>query len=169
MKERCLIAMKEKNSVFNAIYCETRGGLKESDSVGDLLPRHYTNKAKIRELLKLGSLHSLGSEIGKAHEQNWGESVGIGMPAEIRANLCKEDPRAQWCCAYGRDLKTPNVGCIQVASLTALRHAAINAQVEYVYVYAYDEWRAWMMVSSGDNARRNNWTAIDLNAVSIAS
>lgn len=169
MKDRCLIAMKEKSSVFNAIYCETRGDSKESDSVGELLPRYYNNKAKIRELLKLGSLHSLGSEVGKAHEQNWRDNVGIGMPSDVRQKLCNEDPRANWCCAYSRDLKTPNVGCIQVASLTALRHAAANAQVDYVYVYTYDEWRAWMMVSSGENGRKNNWTAIDLNATSIAS
>lgn len=59
MSTRCMIGMKEGNNV-RAIYCHHDGYIE--GGVGEQLYRFYDEEDKIKKLLELGNLSSLGNE-----------------------------------------------------------------------------------------------------------
>jgi len=59
MSTRCRIGIKNKDNTITSIYCHHDG---YPDCVGDTLVNHYTNEDKIRKLMELGDMSSLGNE-----------------------------------------------------------------------------------------------------------
>ena len=88
MATRSTIAMKTKDGKIKAIYCHWDGYV---DHNGRILSNFYTDPAKVEELINLGDLSTLGSEIGQKHpfDRNYDEP-------ELKLT---ED----WCMAYHRD------------------------------------------------------------------
>lgn len=80
MGTRSMIGMVNENGAVTGIYCHWDGYPEHN---GRILRDSYTTSAKVRNLLKLGDLSSLASNIGKKH------------------NFDK--PTNGWCVAYGRD------------------------------------------------------------------
>ena len=86
MATRSTIAMEQPDGKVMQIYCHWDGYL---DNNGTILRDHYQDKAKIYALMLLGSISSLRKEIGMAHD--------------FDARYARDDEKAQWCVAYGRD------------------------------------------------------------------
>lgn len=60
MSTRCRIGILNKDGTITSIYCHHDGYMK--GGVGERLVVHYTDEAKIRKLLELGDISSLGTE-----------------------------------------------------------------------------------------------------------
>lgn len=65
MATRSTIALEFADGSVGQVYCHWDGYLAHN---GDVLMRHYQDPYKVRELIDLGSLSSLGPEIGEKHE-----------------------------------------------------------------------------------------------------
>ena len=59
MSTRCRIGIENKDGTITSIYCHHDGYL---ECVGDKLVNHYKDENKIRALLELGDMSSLGTE-----------------------------------------------------------------------------------------------------------
>jgi hypothetical protein len=86
MATRSTIAMEQPCGKVMQIYAHWDGYI---DHNGKILQEHYKDKAKVYALMLLGSISSLRSEIGQAHD--------------FDAHYDNSDPRKQWTVAYGRD------------------------------------------------------------------
>lgn len=96
MSTRSMIGMQNEDGSVTAIYCHFDG---YPEGVGAMLVKYYSDPAKIRELLALGNLSSLGPKIGEKHE--------FGTRRE------------EWCTAYGRDRGEDNVEARHYPSYSA--------------------------------------------------
>ena len=59
MSTRCRIGIENKDGTITSIYCHHDG---YPEVVGEILVNHYTTEEKIRKLLELGDMSSLGTE-----------------------------------------------------------------------------------------------------------
>jgi hypothetical protein len=87
MGTRSTIAIQNADGSVTGIYCHWDGYLSHN---GKILQDHYADEAKVRELIALGDISSLGEEIGEAHDFD-------------------AAPRGE-CNAYGRDRGERDVG-----------------------------------------------------------
>jgi len=71
MSTRCNIGILENNGTVTYIYCHHGG---EPNDVGRLLLKHYNTEEKLRELISLGAISTLGPEIGEKHLLRPGEN-----------------------------------------------------------------------------------------------
>jgi hypothetical protein len=96
MGTRSTIAIQNEDGTVTGIYCHWDGYLSHN---GDILQNHYNTEAAVRELIALGDLSSLGSEIGEKHPfDTYNLTEG------------QKDPRwKDWCTAYGRDRGETNI------------------------------------------------------------
>ncbi len=83
MSTRSRIAVKQEDGSYTSIYCHFDG---YPTGVGKILTTFYTDPAKVEQLIELGSLSSIGPEIGAQHP--FDDDSGI---------------YSTWCRAYGRD------------------------------------------------------------------
>ncbi len=81
MSTRSNIGIINVDGSVTTVYCHADG---YPSGVGETLLNHYNTEDKVRELLKLGDLFILGSEIGEKHNFN-------------------DFSNPSWCRAYGRD------------------------------------------------------------------
>ncbi len=65
MATRSTIALEYADGTVGQVYCHWDGYL---DNNGKILYNHYQDPFKLRELLDLGDISSLSSEIGAAHD-----------------------------------------------------------------------------------------------------
>lgn len=65
MGTRSHIGMLQPDGTVNAIYCHWDG---YPENNGKILMEHYTDPKKIEALIALGSLSSLGPELGEKHD-----------------------------------------------------------------------------------------------------
>jgi len=65
MGTRSTIAIENADGTVTGIYCHWDGYLSHN---GRILAENYTDEAKVRELIGLGDISSLGTEIGTAHD-----------------------------------------------------------------------------------------------------
>ena len=102
MGTRSMIAIQNPYSKdVRAVYCHWDGYLEHN---GALLFKHYDTSPKVNNLIALGGLSSLGSQIGEEHPFSPHEvqSKNPKIQAEITAayEAAKE---AGYCTFYGRD------------------------------------------------------------------
>lgn len=108
------IGIENEDSTITSIYCHNDGYLSYN---GKILHTSYTTEEKIRELMRLGYLSVLGSEIG--HKQNFDQPTDT-----------------DWCLAYGRDR-----GEIYTeARLSTNREAYVKLSEEYTYLWTNSQW-----------------------------
>lgn len=107
---------------ITSIYCHWDGHVDEN---GATLLRHYTSEEKVRALLALGDLSSLGKELGEKHD----------FSADIYE-------RPDWCLAYGRDRGEEGVEAVTVDGLPLFTGLARESGAEYAYLFgpAKSEW-----------------------------
>jgi len=106
MATRSAIGFLEYDGSVTGIYCHWDG---YPENNGRILVDHYTDPAKIHQLMALGALSSLCEEIGEKHDFNTNSQ--------------------SYCTAYGRDR-----GETQVGSMT---HNSIDAWLEHSEEFNY--------------------------------
>ena len=108
------ISIQNDNGSVTGIYCHWDGYLENN---GRILVESFNTEEKIRELLALGNLSCLTSEIGEKHDFN------------------KSNPA--WCVAYGRDRGDKDQGAKTVGTigLYLQRHGQ-----EYNYYFSKGKW-----------------------------
>jgi hypothetical protein len=116
MGTRSRIGIRNADDSVDSIYCHWDG---YPDYNGRLLITHYTDENKIRELIALGNISSLGLEIGEQQDFD---------------NPTNKD----WCKAYGRD--RGEADCEAVHSDTVREYLNIDCCAEYYYIFHYGRW-----------------------------
>lgn len=108
MGTRSRIAIQKDDGSFDSIYVHWDGYLSY---VGTILDKHYRDPDKVKALVALGGVSSLG--------------IDIGFPADTTA--------------YHRD-RGEDLNIDHSADLAALSKAADDGSAEYLYVFAGDNW-----------------------------
>lgn len=123
MGTRSRIGIENSDGTVISISCNWDGYLSH---VGRILHTSYTNEEKIRELMGLGNLSSLGEELGEQHPfdnpYQWG--------------TVEHDEMERQCTAYGRDRGEWNTD----ARVSANRAAYLKLAREYTYLWKDGEW-----------------------------
>ncbi len=123
---------------YHGIYCHSDGYLA---GVGRTLLEHYSDPAKVAELLALGDLSTLGSVIGEKHDFDWTLTAYAGGDwSKVR-----DDPRYEMCKAYHRDRGEP---LHAVAGSTWPVVGSLIGHDGYVYVFDHRE-KAWSVSEGG--------------------
>jgi len=134
MGTRSRIGIRNADDTVDSIYCHWDGYPEHN---GRLLVEHYTDEAKVRELIALGDLSSLAEEIGVKHPFDTHDFPGGD---EAHGKLY-----GKMCTAYGRDRGETNVDPEHSHSVDAFLRISCGA--EYYYIFHYGRW----MVHSGSN------------------
>ena len=74
MATRSTIALEYADGTVGQVYCHWDGYL---DNNGQILYQHYQDPFKVRALLDLGDISSLGSDIGEEHDFDDRSQTGI--------------------------------------------------------------------------------------------
>jgi hypothetical protein len=112
MGTRSNIVRENEDGSFDSIYCHWDGYPSNN---GKILLDHYTDQAKIDQLLQLGDLSSLGPEIGEKHD--------FDKPPEGQCNF------------YGRDRGEKKVKKQHFRNAQALAGMLKDSWTEWVYVF----------------------------------
>lgn len=116
MGTRSNIGIQNLDGSYDIIYCHWDGYPEHN---GKLLYEHYQDIKKIRELIALGDLSSLGANIGKKHDF---------------------DKRVEgWCTFYARDRGETNVEAQHYATYDDLCKMLEEAWTEWVYLYRMED------------------------------
>jgi len=93
MATRSTIALEYADGTVGQVYCHWDGYLEHN---GKILQQHYQDPFKLRELLDLGDISSLGIEIGEKHAFS---------QFELRAEEVQayKELTENWTTFYGRD------------------------------------------------------------------
>lgn len=108
------IGIENQDGTVTSIYCHNDGYLSYN---GRILHTNYRTEEKIQDLMRLGYLSVLGSEIG--HKQSFDQPTDT-----------------DWCLAYGRDRGETDTE----ARLSANREAYLKLSEEYTYLWKDGEW-----------------------------
>jgi hypothetical protein len=141
MSTRSCIGIENADGSVTTIYCHSDGYL---ECVGAMLSKHYSDPKKVKELIALGSISSLGEEIGTKHD--------------FDAKVDKE------CNVYHRDRNDPqrNTKPTKYKSLAEqATTGAENCGADYVYCFRIDG-RWWWQKGYGD---KRTWRALPQHSV----
>ncbi len=121
MATRSLICIK-KEDVYEVVYCHWDGYPKHN---GAILKTFYRDPNKIQQLIDLGDISSLGSEIGEKHDF--------------------EDTSKNWTTFYGRDRDDANtdVNAMIIYDIADLKELAYSRSTEYVYIFENGNWKCY--------------------------
>lgn len=118
MATRSMIAMKVDNQ-YRAVYCHYDGYPSHQMPI---LQQNYLNPDKVKELIDLGSLSILASEIGQEHNFDTHDST-----------------KSDWCLAYHRD-RGETLQISTTRDLKTLVRLAKECGAEYIYIYKQGYW-----------------------------
>ena len=120
MSTTCRIALKIEDEKYESIYCNWDG---YPDGVGATLSMYYRDLEKIKELISLGDISYLKSEIG--HKQDF------------------ENPIEGWTLSYRRDQGEPweDVKPIIHDDFGSLLISTNASSAIYLYVYEDGNWK----------------------------
>lgn len=141
MGTRSFIIVTNPKGDFTGSYCHWDGYPSHN---GHLLLKHYSTKGKARELVRLGSLSSLGKRAKPINP-------------DAHSFDCKEPDTTV---AYGRDRGEAwdAVKPITADTLSALVQVAEESWCEYIYLF----WNGHWSYKTIDNARENTpWVPLD--------
>jgi hypothetical protein len=121
MSTRCYIGLKDKDSV-RAIYSHSDG---YPAYVGKILLENYNTPEKINQLLDLGALSLLNTEIGEKHNFH-----DMSHPT--------------WCRAYNRDRDDPKEHT-EAQEFLCEAEFLMSCKEDYTYLFKDGQWhyRSW--------------------------
>ena len=120
MATRSRIALQNTNGTITSIYCHFDGYPSNN---GKILLEHYSDPSKVQELINLGDLSILGSEIGTKHN--------------FDSHL---DTNSTGCLAYGRDRGEKNIQSRTSKTKEELLQLTENSGGEYTYLFNGTSW-----------------------------
>jgi hypothetical protein len=110
----------EKTDTLHRIYCHSDGYPSYN---GSILLEHYQDEDKVKALIKLGDLSSLGPEIG----EKWDFDEWPPLPEH-----------KNWTRSYGRDRREKNVGAQKFK--VGEKPLENFCEQEYLYVWKDGKW-----------------------------
>lgn len=125
MGTRSSIAIKTDDGI-KSIYCHWDGYIEHN---GELLNEFYNTTDKVNELIALGDLSSLGSQIGQAHDFD----AQSGPEPEL-------DLTANWCMAYGRDRGESGTEYSVHDNIGEWVDSRTESWCEYFYLFDGSDW-----------------------------
>lgn len=137
MATRSTISIRNADGTYTGIYAHWDGYLSHN---GEILRQHYTDEAKIRQLMALGDISVLAEEIGEKHAWRNPHDIGTFEHDEWQAQY------GRWCVSYGRDRGDPDCEARQYASLEHLVEAIGQ---EYDYVWEDAGWKVRCCATDG--------------------
>jgi len=117
MSTHSRIGIINKDGTITGIYCHHDGYVSHN---GRILHEHYTDEAKVRKLMALGDISTLGEEIGEAQDF--------------------DDPVKGQCNAYGRDRGETGTECKRSTDITRFLADFIE---EYNYLWFHGRWMVY--------------------------
>ncbi len=129
MATRSTIALEFADGTVQQVYCHWDGYL---DNNGVLLQGHYSDPFKLRDLIDLGDISSLGPNIGDQHEFDCPAHIKYGTP-EYEA---WSDAKREVTTFYGRD--RGETGCEARKFANVADYEANAQQEEYDYILRTD-------------------------------
>lgn len=120
MSTRSRIGILNPDATITSVYCHNDGYI---EGVGTALTTHYTDEAKIRELIALGDLSSVGSL--------------VTPPEGVKHHF--GDAACDVTVAYGRDRGEKDVSARTHKDFDEF----IKDPEEYTYLWNGHEWLAW--------------------------
>jgi hypothetical protein len=138
MATRSSISMRNPDGSYTSIYCHWDG---YPDYNGAILYHHYRDESRIRQLMELGALSSLGPDLGEKHETRNPHPHG-SFEWEMWEN---EDLKR--CTARGRDADDHTC-----PARTFGTRAALMESMEEDYNYLWEDGR-WLVKAWGPNTR----------------
>ena len=137
MGTRSRIGIRNADDSVDSIYVHWDGYPEHN---GRILVENYQDEAKIRELMALGNLSSLGAEIGEQHPFDTHDFPG-GYDAYNKAY-------GHMCLAYGRDRGEDDVDATHSRNVEGF--LSIQCGAEYYYIWHYGRWM--VQATWGDDA-----------------
>ena len=131
MSTRCRIGIENKDGTITSIYCHHDGYL---EGVGEILVNHYKAEEKIRKLMELGDMSSLGTEPVE-NLRGW-ENPGLGTTDWMKAY--KELHPENQCVIY----RTRGEDCQAKThkSIEEYQKYSRDCWGEYAYLFRDGEW-----------------------------
>jgi len=128
MATRSSISIRNEDGSYTGIYCHWDGYLSYN---GHILETAYTDEAKIRQLMELGDLSSLGTEIGEQHE--------FRNPHKLNSPEYQEweNRHSNWCTAFARDRGEKNT---QADNYRTMQDLLGKLGQEYDYLWDGKGW-----------------------------
>ena len=105
MATRSTIGILNTDGSVTAVYCHWDGYPEHN---GKILIENYTTEEKVRELIGLGSISSLGAKIGEQHPFSKLELKQEAPDFDELMALYAKSEAAGWTTFYGRDRGEPN-------------------------------------------------------------
>jgi len=136
MATRSTIGVLNSDGSVRAVYCHWDGYPEHN---GKLLLENYTSEDLVRELIELGSISSLGRQIGEKHpfskfEDDKGEHPLVGAAKEARIELAEQEG---WTTFYGRDRGEPDVNATTFGNVEEFVN---EFGEEYNYLFINGTW-----------------------------
>lgn len=133
MGTRSTIALEFADGTVGQVYCHWDGYLEHN---GKILQSYYTDPFKLRELIDMGYISSLGKVIGKKHPFGpaYNETDAL-KKAKIQKEV-DEAREAGWCTFYGRDRGETGVDAKYFKNFEDYR--ARHQYEEYEYILRTD-------------------------------
>jgi len=126
MATRSTIALEFADGTVQQVYCHWDGYLEHN---GQILFEHYQDPFKLRDLIDLGDLSSLGSVIGNQHPF----SPHFDEGSKVAYDAAKE---AGYCTFYGRDRGETGTGAKKFKDFAD--YVANHQYEEYEYILRKD-------------------------------
>lgn len=144
MGTRSLIAIQNTDGSVESIYCHWDG---YPSGNGQILRDHYKTETKVRKLLALGSLSSLGKNLGRKHSFDYRDAFRDKERAARASGETYdmyEDPEYlklnDMCLSYGRDRGETDVDADTFATPEEFWAMASDSWCEWAYLFADGEW-----------------------------
>ena len=139
MGTRSTIALEFADGTVQQVYCHWDGYLAHN---GKILAEHYSDPYKLRDLIDLGDISSLGIEIGEKHAFS---------QFELRAEEVQayKELTENWTTFYGRDRGEKGVAAKQFKSYAD--YVANHQYEEYEYILRNVDGKAtWFVADHSD-------------------
>jgi hypothetical protein len=140
MGTRSTIALEFADGTVEQVYCHWDGYLAHN---GQILAKHYTDPFKLRDLIDLGDISSLGKEIGEKHAFSHFEL----RAEEVQAY---KELTENWTTFYGRDRSENGTGAKKFKDFEDYK--ANHQYEEYEYILRNIDGKATWFVCDHDEA-----------------
>ena len=136
MATRSTIGVLNSDGSVTGVYCHWDGYPEYN---GKILLENYTDESVVRELIEMGSISSLGRQIGEKHpfskfENDKGEHPLVGAAKEARIALAEQEG---WTTFYGRDRCEPDAKFVSFANVADFVN---DYGEEYNYLFINGTW-----------------------------
>lgn len=132
MSTRSLVGIQNKDGSVNYVYIHSDGYLT---GVGKTLFEKYSDRKKVRRLVNLGDLSSLGERIGYKHPFDLSSLYPNHWTDPVMRAKYEADPRQNFTRAYGRDRGEKDVGFRTVLNLRDFKKQSSGTEFWYIRLY----------------------------------